>query len=117
MCTRWRWRRDCRSSTPGQEIAQHGNKRQVGRGHGIVAHVLGPDPFQGGVMARLRRAVPAAADIERHQKAKRGVSMRSKGEWRETGLLHRDAELLAQLADQRLFRALAGFDLAAREFP
>src|ERR1700744_2624810 len=105
-CIRWPW---CRPDTPkmsSQKIAQHGNEWQVGCGHRIsggVAHkIAGSHPFQYRMMARLRHAVPAAAYIERHQKVKCVVGMRSKGEWRETGLLHGYAQLLRQFADERI---------------
>ena len=43
--------------------------------------------------------------------------MAREGQRREAGLLHRDPELLAQLADQRLLRSLARLDLAAGKLP
>jgi hypothetical protein len=90
------WRRRRRPQSASQEIAQHGHKRQVGRGHRpglrVPYQIARPDPFEGRMRQRLRLAVPAAADIKRHQKVKPAIGMRSKGEWRETGFLHRNAE-------------------------
>src|SRR5258707_8916887 len=45
------------------------------------------------------------------------VSVAGKGERRQTWLADGDADLLMQLADQRLFRPLARLDLAAGKFP
>ena len=43
--------------------------------------------------------------------------MAREGQRREARLLHRDPELLAQLADQRLLRPLARLHLAAGKLP
>ncbi len=45
------------------------------------------------------------------------VGVAGEGQRREAGLLDLNAKLFAQFADQGGFRALARFDLAAREFP
>src|SRR6185312_9450416 len=52
--------------------------------------------------AVCRRAAPAAAQIERHQQVKPLVGVRGEGERRETGAGDVDAQLLPELADQRL---------------
>ena len=44
------------------------------------------------------------------------VGVAGKGQRRETGFADADADFLMQLADQRLFRPLAGLDLAAGKF-
>ena len=45
------------------------------------------------------------------------VGVAGESERREARRLDRDAELLAQFADQRVLRPLAGVDLAAGELP
>ena len=45
------------------------------------------------------------------------IGVARESERREAGLLHRDAELFLQFANQRIFRPLARVDLAAGEFP
>ena len=46
-----------------------------------------------------------------------GIGVAGEGQRREAFLLHGDAELLGEFADQRRFRPLAGLELAARELP
>ena len=45
------------------------------------------------------------------------VAVRGKGERRQARRLDRDAQLLAQFADQRRFRRFVRLDLAAWKFP
>ncbi len=45
------------------------------------------------------------------------IGVARKGQRREAGFLHGDADFLVQFADQRRFRPLAGLDLAAGKFP
>jgi len=94
-----------------QQIDQRRNQRNVGRRHRIFAQFVGADPGELLSFARDHIAVPTAADVERHQQVEIVVSMAGEGQWRQAGLLHRDSDLLVQLADQRLLRPFAGLAL------
>ena len=100
-----------------QQVLEVRDQRRVGRRHRVAAQVLGPHPFQRLAVERLHEALPSAADIERHQQVEVVVSVAREGERREAGRLDHDAELFAELADQRLLRPFAGVDLAARKLP
>src|ERR1700688_4488367 len=93
------------------------NQRNVSRRHRVVAQLVGADPGEVLALARDHLAVPATADVKRHQQMKRLVSMARKRQRREAGFLHGDADFLVQFADQRRFRPLARLNLAAGEFP
>ena len=100
-----------------QQVLQMRNKRQVGRRHWEIAQVFGAHPFQFLAFERLRNAPPTTADIKWHKQMEIFVSVGSESEGCKARVLHIDAELFFQLADQRFFGALAFFDFAAGKFP
>src|SRR6185312_1251071 len=93
------------------------NQRQVRGRHRIVAQFVGAYPGEVLSLAPDHRSFPAPANIERHQEVKALIVMTGESQWRKARLAYGDAELLMQLADQRLLRPLAGLDLAAGKFP
>ena len=100
-----------------QQIDQSRDQRLVGGRHGEVAQLAGADPFHRLALDGARRALPAAADIERHEQVKAVIAVACEGEGREARLLDVDAKFFGKLADQRRFRPLAGLELAAGKFP
>src|ERR1700734_2104175 len=66
-----------------EEIAQQRDQRLVGRRHRVIGKLLRPHPGKRLVLARLRHALPTAAQIQRHQQMDALVFVRRKGERRE----------------------------------
>ena len=100
-----------------EKVDQGRDQWLIRRRHRQVTQGSGPNPAQRLAFERLGEPFPASADVERHQKVHVGVGMAGKGERRQAGLGHDDAELLGKLADQRLLRPLAGLHLPARKLP
>src|SRR5262249_48000607 len=76
-----------------------------------------PDPGHFLALARLRYALPAPAEVERHEEMEIRVAVGRKNKWGETSLLDGNAKFLLHLADDRIFRPFSRLDLAARELP
>src|SRR5712671_7149047 len=100
-----------------QQVDQMRDQGNVCRRHRVVAQLVGADPGELLPLPRDHLAVPAPADVERHQKMKIIVSVAGKGQRGEAGLAHGDTDFLVQFADQRCFRTFAGLDLAAGKLP
>jgi hypothetical protein len=62
-------------------------------------------------------ALPAPAEIDRHEQVEIGIGVTCEGERGEVLLGNDDAELLAKLADNCVLGLLARLDLAAGELP
>ena len=107
-CPRFRRHRRSRSSP---------TKRQVGRRHGVAPELARHDPFQRLAFARPRQAVPFAAGEDRHQQMELLVAVAREGDRRQAARRRLDAELLVQLAHQRLFRASRRDRPCRRETP
>ncbi len=93
------------------------NDTVVGRRHIVVRQVLWAHPFQRLVLARHRNALPAAAQIQRHQQVEPFIGVRGEGERRQAGGRDIDAEFFLQFADQRHLRRLARRQFSPGEFP
>src|SRR5918998_1287199 len=63
-----------------EKIGEERDQRLVRWGHGIGAQVPRPYPFQGLPLQGLHEALPAAADIERHEKMEGLVGVAGEGE-------------------------------------
>jgi len=92
-------------------------QRYVGGRHVVVPQPVRPDPGKSLSLLRGDDALPAPAHVERHEKVKVGIAVARKGERSETGFLDRNAQLLLELANERLFRPFARFHLAAGKLP
>src|SRR6185437_14972157 len=80
--------------------------------HRVAIEPLGAHPGKALAFARRDHALPAAADIKRHQQMKIFVAVRGESQRRETGFVRVDAELFLELADQRRLGAFAVMHLA-----
>ena len=100
-----------------QKVAQHCDKRLVGRRHRVVAEPGRAHPGEPLPFARRRNSRPFAADVKRHQQMEVGVGVGREGERREATRRDVDAEFLGELADQRRLRRFTRVDLAARKLP
>src|SRR5690348_11556248 len=100
-----------------QQIFQMRDRRDIRRRHRVVAQFVGADPGEVLALARHNEAFPTPANVKRHQQMKCLIGMAREGQRCEAWLLDRDADLFAQFTDQGDLRPLAGFDLAAGEFP
>ena len=100
-----------------QAIPQPCAQRRVRRRHGVVEQAHGANPGEFGVFAGLHEAVPTADQVERHQEVTAGVGGAREHEGGQAIGLDADAEFFVELADQRGFGRLAGFDLAAGKLP
>src|SRR3546814_4111940 len=60
--------------TGSEKILQHRDQRLVGGRHVVVAETLGPHPGEPLPLLGRRRAMPAAAAIERHQRSEEHTS-------------------------------------------
>ena len=96
-----------------QQIDQMRDQRNVRGRHRVIAQLVGADPGQLLALARDRQALPAPADVERHQQMKAVIGVARKRQRRQARLADVDPDLLMQFADQRLLRPFAGLDLAA----
>ena len=63
------------SARRSEEIAQQRDQRLVGRRHRIVGKLLRPYPGERLVLPRHRRALPAPAQIQRHQQVEPLIGM------------------------------------------
>src|SRR6185437_11811742 len=86
-------------------------------GHRVLAQFVGADPNEFLALARDHLALPAPADVERHQQMEIVVSVTGESERRQAGFVDRYADFLMQLPDQRLLRPLTTLDLATGKFP
>ena len=80
-------------------------------------HVARPYPGQILALNPSGDSLPFATSEQWHQQVKIGVAVACEGEWSETAGIGVDAKFFFQLADKGKFGRLAGFDLAAWEFP
>jgi hypothetical protein len=94
---------------------QRRQHRRVGRQHRRHRQAVGALPGQGTMHVVVQLAAPVA-DAEEIQ-PDMGVFVNMLAAQPGVGARHADAEFLAQLAQQRGVRRLAGLDLAAGEFP
>ena len=104
-----------------EQVPQHGDEGDVGGGHGVAVgeerKIAGADPGDSLALMWVRNALPAAAQKQRHQQMEFFVSVRGEDEGGQARLFDRDAQFFLHLTDDRLFGALALFDLTAGEFP
>jgi hypothetical protein len=100
-----------------QQVLEMRNQWRVGRQHGIGSQILRPHPFQRLPVERLNQALPAAADVERHQQMKILIRMTGEGERREAVRFDRNAKLFPEFADERVLRPFARVHLPAGELP
>jgi hypothetical protein len=98
-------------------LDQVGDQRLVGRRHLVVAKLVRPDPGELLSLLGLNDALPAPANIERHQEMEIRIGVARKGKRREARLPDDNAEFLLHLPDQRFLGPFAGLDLAARKLP
>src|SRR5260370_30482552 len=77
-----------------QQVDQMRDQGNVRCRHWILAQLVGADPGKLLPLPRDHLAVPAPADVERHQKMKIMVGVAGKGERGEARLAHRDAAFL-----------------------
>src|SRR5262249_39407820 len=102
---------------PSEQVHQVRDQRLVGRRHRIFAHLARPRPGELLAFARRDDPVPAAADVERHDDVKLRIGMAGERQRRETLLVDDNAQLLLELADERVLGSLARLDLAAGKLP
>src|SRR5262249_15557037 len=93
------------------------DQRLIGWRHRILAQFAWPHPFQLLCLLGHNEAIPASADIERHEQIKVGIKVARKCQWRETIFLHIYSELFFKFANETLLRPFARFDFAAGKFP
>src|ERR1700722_11707567 len=100
-----------------QQIAQHGNKRQIGRRHRECAQICRTHPFQGQMFFQAWPTFPFPADVKWHQEMKSRIRVGCERERRETIFLDLDAQFFAQFPNESILRPLRGLHLAARKLP
>src|SRR5262245_53224493 len=105
---------DSRFST---EIAQRDLERRICRRHVVEVERVGLHPEKLLSLTRRDRALPAPAEIDRHEQVEIGIGVACEGERGEVLLGDGNAELLAKLADYGVLGFLARLDLAAGELP
>lgn len=100
-----------------EKIAQERDQRPVGRRHRVFFELGRIDPGEGLALARLRCALPAAAEIERHHQMERFVAVRGEGEGGDIRRADGDAEFFIEFADQGGFGRFARREFAAGKLP
>ena len=95
-----------------EPIAQDGDERDIGGGHGVIAHVARVHPFQNLAFARVRDTLPFAAGKKWHEQVEILVAVRGEGERRQAGIPRVDAQFLVQFADEGVLGGFAVFNLA-----
>lgn len=96
-------------------MAQGGHHRQVGRGHRVPRQLVRGHPGDGLAFTAARGALPTA-DVP-HFQPQMLVRIDLRDIHQPRADLGLDAQLFAELADQRLLGGLARLALAARELP
>ena len=105
----------CRRDQVAVRLAQCGHHRQVGRRHRIAAQLVLRHPGDRLAFAPARCALPAAHMAHFQGQVLVRIALRHIHQpGPDIGL---DAQLFAQFTHQRLLGGLAGFTLAAGEFP
>ena len=92
-------------------------KRRIRRRHRVGSQVLRTHPFQRLAVERLNEALPAPADVKRHQEVEVGIGVAREGQRSEAVRLDRDSEFLAEFPDERVLRPFVGVNLPAGELP
>src|ERR1700742_1212617 len=80
-----------------EQLLQMREERRVRWRHRIGPKILRPHPFEPLSVERLDEALPAAADVKRHQEVEVVVKMAGEGERREAIGFDRDSEFFLEL--------------------